>query len=177
MLVILTRVEGLLQSDADSSCEVPRDALRILGACGVPLIFVSDSPAHEVRQLQHELGVMAPFICRRGAALHMAPDGDDDCVAGERTLNVFEFSPPDMATAVMCLRGLLAARHRRDVLMVGLGCDRGDCDLLAAVDIPIVVRHGDRDQAALLRHLPNAYVTRSAGMAGWSEALLGSPLQ
>ena len=95
ILVVLTRVEGLLHAEGDCSCEVPHDALRTLAACGVPLVFVSESPAHVVRQLQNELGVTAPFICGRGAALHVPSDAPDG-LSGE----VFQFDPPDVMAAV-----------------------------------------------------------------------------
>jgi len=35
----------------------------------VPLVFVSDSDAPDVRQIQHELGLMQPFISSGGCAL------------------------------------------------------------------------------------------------------------
>jgi|SRR5688572_15493721 predicted mannosyl-3-phosphoglycerate phosphatase (HAD superfamily) len=174
-LVILTRVEGLLCDEVGGPAHVPRDALRILAACGVPLVFVTDASAQDVIEFQRELRLRAPFICERGAALHLPPDQPADPVSDEG--EVFRFVPPDVTTAVTCLRGLLTARRRTDVLMVGLGCDHRDCDLLAAVDIPIVVREQSGDQASLLRRFPDAYVTRATGIDGWSEALLGSPLQ
>jgi len=175
-LVILTRVEGLLCDRAGCRCLVPRDALRILGACGVPLVFVSNSPAQDVLQLQRDVGVTGPFICEQGAALHLPSEMDHGLVSGEGMWEVFRFTPPGVTTAVVFLRELITARRGREVLMVGLGCDYGDCDLLAAVDVPIVVRE-HRDQGSLLRRFPGAYVTHATGLDGWSEALLGSPLQ
>jgi len=175
-LVILTRVEGLLRAGAARPCDVPQRTLRVLAACQVPLVFVSDSPAQDVRQLQRELGVTAPFICERGAALLVPPDDDGDGLRA-RPWAQHRFVPPDMAAAVTVLREILTVRRGRDILMVGLGCAVSDYGFLAAVDIPIVVRQHDADQASLLHRLPNVYVTRSAGAVGWSEALLGSPLQ
>jgi hypothetical protein len=149
----------------------------MLAACEVPLVFVSDAVSQDVRQLQCELGVFAPFICGRGAELHIPRDTEPGVGADDHGWEQHRFTPPAVPTAVAWLREVLSARRGSDVLMVGLGCQADDYGLLAAVDIPIVVRQDDADQAALLRLLPNVYITRSTGGAGWSEALLGSPLQ
>jgi hypothetical protein len=60
------------------------------------------------------------------------------------------------------------------MLTVALGWDDRDSSMLAAVDIPIVVRIGHRNQEPLLRYLPGAFVTSATGTAGWLEAIVGA---
>ena len=70
---------------------------------------------------------------------------------------------------------LFLARGHDKILTVGLGCDTSDSAMLAAVDIPIVVRDQRLDQSALLRYVPGAYLTTATGAAGWLEAVVGPP--
>ena len=86
-LVIFTRVDGLLRQRAvapasgdsapahrDSTpCELSRNALSALISTRAPLVFVSDSDAPDVRQIQHELGLMQPFISSGGSLCTSRP--------------------------------------------------------------------------------------------------------
>ena len=59
-------------------------------------------------------------------------------------------------------------------MAVAVGGDWCDGTLLAAADIPIVIRDDSNDQRSLLRYVPGASVTTATGLAGWCEALFGS---
>ena len=179
-LVIVTRVDGLIHEQAAGVSCVPTNVLGVLTTGDVPLIFVSESMATDVRDLQQQLDLTAPFICEKGAALYIPPAYFGDRLAGREggrdRWEVFRFNPADTAAAIRLLCGLFAARGEQ-VLTVGLGCDHTDYPLLTAVDVPIVVRDDHRDQESLLRGVPGAYLTSASGAAGWSEALIGAPSQ
>jgi predicted mannosyl-3-phosphoglycerate phosphatase (HAD superfamily) len=78
-----------------------------------------------------------------------------------------------MAAAVELACTMFVARGYEEPLTVGIGSDLADFGLLTAVDVPIVVRSQSDNQTELIRQLPGVYVTSVAGMAGWSEAVLG----
>ena len=182
-LVIFTRVDGLLRqravapaSGGTAPCELSRDALDALISTRVPLVFVSDSSAPELRQMQRELGLMQPFISSGGAALHIPPEyfSQLDAVpAAADQWEMFSFDTIGPAAAMRLLGALFLARGHDKILTVGLGCDTSDSAMLAAVDIPIVVRDQRLDQSALLRYVPGAYLTSATGAAGWLEAVVG----
>jgi predicted mannosyl-3-phosphoglycerate phosphatase (HAD superfamily) len=174
-LVIFTRVEGLLRDGAGSQCEIPREALNAILTGDVPLVLVSDADAEDVRLLQRELDLQQPFICDGGAALHIPPRYFSEVAVGAPELEweVFSFATAGAAAAIRLLTALFDSDGRANILTVGLGCGDRDCSLLAAVDIPIVVRDGRSDPGALLRYVPGAYLTRAAGPAGWVEAIVG----
>jgi predicted mannosyl-3-phosphoglycerate phosphatase (HAD superfamily) len=179
-LVIFTRVDGLLRERPAgrdrTPCELSRDALHALISTRVPLVLVSDSDAADMRQMQRELGLMQPFISRGGAALHIPPEyfsQVDDVPASEDQWEMFSFDTIGPAAAMRLLGALFLARGHDKILTVGLGCDTSDGAMLAAVDIPIVVRDQRLDQSALLRYVPGAYLTSATGAAGWLEAVVG----
>jgi predicted mannosyl-3-phosphoglycerate phosphatase (HAD superfamily) len=175
-LVIFTRVDGLLRQRAASPCELSRDALDALISTRVPLVLVSDSGAADMRQMQRELGLMQPFISSGGAALHIPPEyfsPPDDVAAPDDPWEMFSFDTLGPAAAMRLLGALFLARGHDKILTVGLGCDTSDSAMLAAVDIPIVVRDQRLDQSALLRYVPGAYLTTATGAAGWLEAVVG----
>lgn len=176
-LVIFTRVDGALRDGSPLSCGLARAALATLLADHVPVVLVSDEDAASVQELQRELGVADPFICDGGGALYI-PRGYfeslDGLTAGDDHWEMFSFGGHDPTRAVTLLTSLFAA-EADDLVTIGLGCDWADRPLLAAVDVPIVVRNDEKDQRRLLRHLPTAYFTMAAGGAGWSEALIGFP--
>ena len=184
-LVIFTRVDGLLRRRGVAPaardrvpCELSRDALHALISTRVPLVLVSDSGAGDVRQMQHELGLTQPFIASGGAALHIPPEYFsplDDVPAHDGPWEVFSFDAAGPAAAMRLLGALFLARGHDKILTVGLGCDTSDSAMLAAVDIPIVVRDQRLDQSALLRYVPGAYLTTATGAAGWLEAVVGPP--
>jgi predicted mannosyl-3-phosphoglycerate phosphatase (HAD superfamily) len=174
-LVIFTRVEGLLRQRTGSVCEMPPDALTALVAARVPLVLVSESGKDDVQRLQRELALQQPFVCDDGAALHIPPSYFTDQVdaADDATWEMFSFSTAGPAAAIRLLSALFIARGHDKILTVGLGCDWSDAMMLAAVDIPIIVRDQSRNQTALLQHVPGAYLTTASGAAGWLEAVIG----
>src|SRR5688500_7701210 len=177
-LVIFTRVDGLLRQRAASPCELSREALNALISTRVPIVLVSDSGAADIREMQRELGVLQPFISRGGAALHIPPEYFtqlDDVAAPDDEWEMFSFDTIGPAAAMRLLGALFLARGHDKILTVGLGCDTSDSAMLAAVDIPIVVRDQRLDQSALLRYVPGAYLTTATGAAGWLEAVVGPP--
>ena len=173
-LVIFTRVEGLLRQGVAGPCEVSRAALDALVLARVPLVLVSDSSAPDMQALQLDLGLEQPFICDRGGLLYIpAAYFGETTEPGPEPWEVFTFDPPDPAAAVRLLSGLFVARGDDKILSVGLGCECGDASMLAAVDVPIVVRDQSRDQQPLLEYVPGAYLTTATGAAGWLEAVIG----
>jgi mannosyl-3-phosphoglycerate phosphatase len=79
----------------------------------------------------------------------------------------------DKGKPVASLRRLYA-RVPGATEIVGLGDSLNDLELLAAVDIPIVVRNaagGHTEQ--LMRSVRGAMVTTHEGPAGWYEAVTG----
>lgn len=173
-LVIFTRVEGLLRQCVAKAGEMTRRALDPLVRGRVPLVLVSDSDAAEVRALQRDLDLVQPFICGGGAFLHIpAAYFSDTAEPDAGPWEVFSFDPPDRAAAIRLLSDLFLARGHDKILSVGLGCDSADAAMLAAVDVPIVVRDQHRDQQPLLQYVPGAYLTTATGAAGWLEAVIG----
>lgn len=177
-LVIFTRVEGLLRHGVAESCgDVSRAALDALVQADVPLVLVSESGAQDVQALQCELGLAQPFICDRGALLYIpAAFFSETAEPRPGPWEVFTFEPPDPAAAIRLLTALFVARGQDKILSVGLGCECADAAMLAAVDVPIVVRDQHRDQQPLLQYVPGAYLTTATGAAGWLEAVIGPSL-
>ena len=177
-LVIFTRVEGLLRQRATAPCDLSREAREALLSAHVPLVLVSDSSAADVQQFQREMGLVQPFICGRGAALYIPAayfSEIDETEAGP--WEVFSFDPADTAAAIRLLSALFVARGHDKILSVGLGCECSDGTMLAAVDVPIVVRDQRHDQEPLLKYVPGAYLTTATGAAGWLEAVIGPSLR
>lgn len=173
-LVIFTRVEGLLRQRVAAACDVSRAAFDALVLARVPLVLVSDSSALDVQAFQLDLGLAQPFICHRGARLYIpAAYFGETAEPGSEPWEVFSFDPPDPAAAIRLLTALFIARGHDKILSVGLGCECSDASMLAAVDVPIVVRDQHRDQQPLLQYVPGAYVTTATGAAGWLEAVIG----
>jgi predicted mannosyl-3-phosphoglycerate phosphatase (HAD superfamily) len=141
-------------------------------------VCVSSSAAPFIRQVQQHLDIVEPFVCEGGAALYVPSlDSRVDAPAARVSYewDVFRFNPPDRTAAVTLVRDWFVARGSEEPLTIGIGCDCDDYGVLSAVDLPIVVRDAVKDQSALLRHIPGAYVTKASGLAGWSEALTGGP--
>jgi predicted mannosyl-3-phosphoglycerate phosphatase (HAD superfamily) len=176
-IVVFTCVENVFA--ADSSGSVPTSALHMLQASGVPLILVGEDDADSVLRFQQTLQLVAPFICSGGAAIHVPPGYfsgvDGSAVPGRMSWQTYAFEPPDRAAAVLLLLDLFGARVGQYPLSVGIGCRPADQPLLLAVEVPIVVRDEREDQRSLLLGVPHAYLTKSTGLAGWSEALIGPP--
>ena len=177
-LLIFTRVEGLLRQRASGRCEVSRDALDAVIAARVPLVLVSDGAAAEVQEIQRELGLFEPFICRGGGELHVpvAYFSEGDASSADSGWERFSFHTSSPAAAMRLLSALFIAQGHAKMLTVGLGCGCSDGAMLTAVDIPIVVRDHSHDQSTLLEHVPGAYLTTASGPAGWLEAVVGPQL-
>ena len=175
-IVVFTAIDGILRHPATGVCSEARDGLEMLASRGVPVVLMSHGEPGPVQDLQEELGFRQPFICERGAALYI-PRGYfeelDGLTSGDSAWEIFDFGVPEPARAVRLLTSLFSVRGE-DVLTIGFGCDWDDRMLLDAVNVPIVVRQEETDQARLFRRFPAAYVTAAAGPAGWSEAVLGS---
>jgi len=175
-IVVFTAIDGILRDQDRGPCGQVRTGLNLLCEREVPVVLMSHGDAEPVQQLQHELGLLEPFICEGGAVLYI-PRGYfeelDGLTSGDDRWEVFQFGVRDPARAVRLLASLFCVRGE-DVLTIGFGCGWADRTLLASVNVPIIVRNGSDDQAKLLRRLPGAYVTSATGAAGWSEAVLGS---
>ena len=174
-IVVFSTVEGTIRNDS-GSCEGARLALDLLTARGIPVVLMSDGDAGEVQDLQRDLGIAHPFICGGGSILYI-PRGYfaelDGLTAGDDVWEVFAFGVRDPSRAVRLLASLYSVKGE-EILTIGFACDWRDRALLAAVDVPVVVRTGSPDQERLVRRLPGAYLTEACGPAGWSEAVLGS---
>jgi predicted mannosyl-3-phosphoglycerate phosphatase (HAD superfamily) len=176
MLVIFTRVEGLLRERGAGACEFPSEVVTALVSAQVPLVLVSESNAADIREMQRTLGLVEPFVCDGGNNLHIPPAYFDDMPeAANDGWERFSFGTTGPAAAIRLLSALFLARGHDRILTVGLGCDCRDATMLGAVDVPIVVRDRERKHVDLLRDVPGAYLTTASGAAGWLEAVIGAP--
>ena len=172
-VVVIADVGSLLRFPG-TLAEV-RPALTRLSRCETHVVLCSERGPDEVEALQRELGVRHPFICRRGAALHiprgffygLPADGPDDA-----EWEVIDFGTPRLAHAVRLVATLYRAAGTAP-LIVGIGEDWRDRALLHEVDAPVVVRNAALDQSRLMKNVPTAYVTKAEGPSGWIEAILG----
>lgn len=174
-ILVFARIDDL-PPDADRTGHLPPDAVAVLVHWGVKLILVSMGAAPQVRQVQCRLNITEPFVCEGGAALHIPPvcfQAEDSLLSLDEDWDVIRFSPPNRMAAVAVLRDLFVAHGYGDVLTIGIGCDLDDYGVLAAVDVPVVVRDPAKEQRQLLRYIPGAYMTTATGIEGWSEALIG----
>jgi predicted mannosyl-3-phosphoglycerate phosphatase (HAD superfamily) len=152
-----------------------RPAFAELTRCETHVVLCSEQEGHEIEALQKELGVRYPFICRRGAALHI-PRGffcglPADGPAGA-DWEIIDFGTPRLGHAVRLITTLYRAAGVAPVI-IGIGEDWRDRALLREVDTPIVVRNSAFDQSRLVQNVPGAYVTEAEGPQGWTEAILG----
>ena len=172
--VVLVADVGRLLRDPGTLAEV-RPAFEALARCDTHVVLCSEQEAEAVEALQCELGVRYPFICRRGAALHiprgffcgLPADGPADA-----EWEVIDFGTPRLGHAVRLIATLYKAAGAAP-LIAGIGEDWRDRALLREVDAPIVVRNSAIDQTRLVRNVPSAYVTEAEGANGWIEAILG----
>lgn len=172
-VVVIADVGRLLRRPG-SLAEV-RPAFDALARCETHVVLCVDGEADEVIAVQRVLGIRQPFICRRGAAVHI-PRGFF-CVgatdsATDDEWETIDFGAPRLAHAV----GLITALYRAagtTPLIVGIGEEWRDRALLREVDAPVVVRNSAIDQIRLVRNIPSAYVTEAEGADGWIEAIVG----
>ncbi len=172
-VVVIADVGSLLRYPG-TLAEV-RPALTALTRCETHVVLCSDQGPDQVEALQRELGVRHPFICRRGAALHI-PRGFFCGVTADAPADgdweVIDFGTPRLAHAVRLVATLYRAAGSAP-LIVGIGEDWRHRALLHEVDAPVVVRNTAIDQSRLVRNVPTAYVTEAEGPKGWLEAILG----
>jgi predicted mannosyl-3-phosphoglycerate phosphatase (HAD superfamily) len=172
-VVLIADVGRLLRHPA-TLAEV-RPAFEALARCETHVVLCTEHGPEEVEALQRELGVRFPFICRRGAALHiprgffcgLPADGPADA-----EWEVIDFGTARLGHAVRLVATLYRAAGASP-LIVGIGEDWRDRALLHEVDAPIVVRNSAVDQSRLMQNVPSAYVTQAEGPQGWTEAILG----
>jgi predicted mannosyl-3-phosphoglycerate phosphatase (HAD superfamily) len=138
------------------------------------VILTSHHSRVELSALQGELGLDEPFIGEDGAVLSF-PNGYfawPPRVAHPRR-ELIEFRPASVETAIDTLMWLYRVSGDSP-LLVGVGVSNGDRPLLQHVDVPVVVRDPTVDQRELRMEFPDAYLTPSTGLNGWSEALLSA---
>jgi len=172
-VIVFARLGSQPSDPSDKSCELPHSAVKLLRSLNARLILVSTLPADYVRHVQRELGIREAFVCDGGAALHV-PDSyrsGTEPQEADVSWEIFRFNPPNKAAAVILLRDLFAGLGSREILTIGVGSDFDDYGVLAAVDIPVVVRDVMKDQSGLLRYVPGAHLTNATGVDGWAEAL------
>jgi predicted mannosyl-3-phosphoglycerate phosphatase (HAD superfamily) len=172
--VVLIADVGRLLRHPGALAEV-RPAFQALAQCETQVVLCSEHGPEEVEAVQRDLGIRHPFICRRGAVIHI-PRGYFCGLPAEGTTDseweVIDFGTPRLGHAVRLVATLYKAAAGAP-LIVGIGEDWRDRALLREVDAPIVVRNSAVDQSRLVRNVPGAYVTQEEGSKGWSEAILG----
>jgi predicted mannosyl-3-phosphoglycerate phosphatase (HAD superfamily) len=174
-VLVFARVGDRRARSLQPDCPLPRYAVKLLCAWGARLVLVSACGAEYVRNVQRELRIREAFVCEGGAALHVPESyrGKPVTPRAEAEWEIFRFNPPDRFAAVTMVRDLFLGRGWNDVLTIGVGCDWDDYGVLAAVEVPVVVRDLRKDQSGLLRYVPGAYLTTATGPDGWAEALIG----
>jgi len=139
---------------------------RVSAECGLSL---ADARLAKLREYDEPFRLVDPDpearakLCRalRSAGLRCASGGQYDHVT--------------LATDKGVATALLPRFYKRawgEVTFAGLGDNENDVELLAAVDLPVVVRSTDPGPAAfLLARIRKARVTAASGPAGWSEGI------
>jgi len=182
-VVVITTVEStVLDPDAGLRADV-RAALAVLTDRGVPVVFWSDGRAADVIALQSDLGFRHPFICRGGTELYVPTLYFPEPIGHGRAEGVWTITdcsrPSNGARSVEGAQAirLLVCLYRvfwDEVLIVGVGSEWRDRDLLHEVDVPVIITRENCDQTRIVGRFPDAYVTRVCGPAGWCEAILGA---
>jgi predicted mannosyl-3-phosphoglycerate phosphatase (HAD superfamily) len=178
-IVVVTSLECILDAKSGWVASTVQQTTHTLTDHDIPLVLISTRGPRELRRVQRELGIVAPFLSDGGHTLHIPfgyfPGQQTSPEEGE--WEIFEFKERGAAPqqALRAVRTLLAKyrQHRPDMVAIGLGSAWSDRLLLQSVDVPVIVRHTGIDQKALERACPEAFVTLAEGPAGWSEAILG----
>ncbi len=173
-ILVLTCVDGALRTAPGESVASARSALHELSHSGIPIVLASHHHRDEMMALENELGVQEPFIAENGRTLAV-PRGYFARLPGLTTTgswDVIEFEPPSIEDAIEMLMWLFRVSGESP-LLVGVGASWNDHLLLRHVDIPVLVKNQDIDQRRLLAQFPDAYITQSTGIDGWTEAILG----
>ena len=177
-VVVITDVDGILRRADIRTLAEARPALDALA--GSALVLCSGRNAVELRAIQRELGIRHPFIADGGAALHI-PVGYF-CVGADASAEVgsalderyetIDFGVRRLGHAVRLVIALFRTCPVPP-LVVGIGFEWRDRVLLREVDVPVVIRDAVLDQSALLRNVPQAYLTDACGNDGLLEVVLG----
>jgi predicted mannosyl-3-phosphoglycerate phosphatase (HAD superfamily) len=170
-VVLIADVDGILRHGDTRTLAEARPVLDALA--GSPLVLCSGRPAADVRGLQRQVGIRHPFISDGGAVLHI-PDGYFCGTAGgaDDGFETIDFGVRRLGHAVRLVIALFRTRPVAP-LVVGIGFDWRDRVLLREVDVPVVIRDPAIDQSALLRNVPNAYLTEACGDDGLAEVIFG----
>ena len=175
-LVIFSAVDDVLLDAGTRSTSETQAAVRMLAQREIPLVLTSSRPAAELLAVQRALGIRYPFVADGGAALHIPAGYFPELTrigAQVDGWNIVEFKVPEAGHAIRLLLSLYRLCSE-EVVIVALASGAQHRVLLHEVEVPVIVRNDDANQAALLREVPSAYLTVAAGPAGWREAILGS---
>lgn len=173
-VVLITDVDGVLRHADNRTLAEARPALDALASGNAPLVLCSSRSAAELRALQRDLRIRHPFISDGGALVHIPrgyycgtfPSGTPD------DMETIDFGVRRLGHAVRLIVSLYRASPVAP-LVVGIGYDWRDRVLLREVDVPVIIRDPELDQAALLRNIPQAYLTAASGSRGLAEVVLG----
>lgn len=168
-VVVITDVDGILRHADIRALAEARLALDALA--GSALVLCSGRSADEVRAIQRELGIRQPFISDGGAALHI-PVGYFCPGPLDEGFETIDFGVRRLGHAVRLVVDLFRASPVPP-LVVGIGFDWRDRVLLREVDVPVVIRDAVADQSALLRNVPQAYLSDACGDKGLLEVVFG----
>jgi mannosyl-3-phosphoglycerate phosphatase len=83
--VVFTDLDGTLLDRFTYSYEKSLDAIELLKAKGVPIVFCSAKTAAEQKEYVKELGIADPFIVENGGAIYIPPGYFDFTVPDART--------------------------------------------------------------------------------------------
>jgi predicted mannosyl-3-phosphoglycerate phosphatase (HAD superfamily) len=173
-LLIVTCIDGALRVSGTGSCASARQSLVAATCRGIHVVLASYHSATEMMAVQHELGIVTPFIALHGGTLCI-PAGylpSPKPHRPQRGWDMMEITPPSIEDAIQALLARFDAAGQPP-LVVGIGASWTDHALLRHVDIPILIRSALVDQGDLRRAFPGAYLTGAAGPDGWTEAILG----
>lgn len=177
-IVIITATDCILDAASRGVASTAKHTAGALADHDIPLVLMSTRGPRDVRRVQRELAIVAPFLSDGGSRLHI-PVGyfpSPQTPAEEGEWEIFAFNEHGAAADTTRAVRILLAKYRQsrpDMVAVGLGHAWGDRLLLQSVDVPVIVRSTRVDQKALIRACPNAFVTPAEGPAGWSAAILG----
>lgn len=139
---------------------------EVADECGLSL---AEARLAQLREYGEPFRILAPNPAVHSRLLTALRRAGLRCVNGGRFHHVS--SGADMRRSVRTLTSLYR-RQAGDVLTVGVSAAHTDPSLLREVDIPIVVLHPEVDAVRVLRKVPTARVTSTAGSLGWDEAIL-----
>lgn len=181
-VVVIADVDGILRRSDIRALAEARSALDALA--GSTLVLCSTRSADELRAIQRELGIRHPFISDGGAALHIpagyfctdaeasAEAAGPMAAARDESYETIDFGVRRLGHAVRLVIALFRTCPVPP-LVVGIGFEWRNRMLLREVDVPVVVRDAVVDQSALLRNVPQAYLTDACGDDGLLEVVFG----